>query len=62
MPPKNLSDSYKWYNTNEEELGLFLGMLIAMGIYQLPSLEDYWSTDPLLGVPGITAGMSYKRF
>ena len=62
MPPKNLSDSYKWYNTNEEELGLFLGMLIAMGIHQLPSLEDYWSTDPLLGVPGITAGMSYKRF
>lgn len=26
----------------------FIGINIAMGIISLPSLDDYWSTDPIL--------------
>ena len=41
--------SYKLYETTVEEMKLFLGMILAMGIHQLPQLEDYWSMHPLLG-------------
>ena len=54
--------SYKWYDTNADEMELFIGMILAMGVHQLPQLEDYWSSHPLLGAKGIVAGMSYQRF
>ena len=37
-------------------------MIIAMGVHRLPQLEDYWSSDILLGVPGIVDGMPIDRF
>ena len=55
-------DRYRWYDTSDNELKLFLGMIIAMGIHRLPQLEDYWCSDPLLGVPGIVSGMPIDRF
>ena len=54
--------SYKWYDTNEDEMKLFFGMLLIMGIHRLPQLEDYRSSNPLLGTKGIVAGMSWCRF
>ena len=54
--------SYKWYDTNENEMKLFIGMLLAMGIHRLPQLEDYWSSHSLLGAKGIVSGMSWRRF
>ena len=47
---------------NEEEMRSFLGIHLAMGLVQLPSLKDYWSTNPLLATPGIVKGMSRNRF
>ena len=41
------SSRYKWHPTCVDELKLFLGMIIAMGIHQLPQLEDYWSSPSL---------------
>ena len=41
---------------------LFLGVIIAMGVHLLPILADYWSSDSLLGVPGICLGMPIDRF
>ena len=32
----------------KEELMAFVGPNIAMGIISLPSIDDYWSTDPIL--------------
>jgi hypothetical protein len=32
----------------------FFGLLILMGIHDLPREEMYWSTDDRLGVPGIS--------
>jgi hypothetical protein len=33
-----------------------------MGIHQLPRVEDYWSTDDRLGVPGIAKLMPLNRY
>ena len=41
---------------------LFLGIIIAMGVHMLPGFADYWSSDSLLSVPGISAGMPIDRF
>jgi hypothetical protein len=49
-------------DTTESEMKLFLGIHLAMGVHKLPSLEDYWSLHPLLGVPGIVQGMPIRRF
>ena len=54
--------SYKWHNTNEEEMKLFLGMILVMGVHRLPQLEDYWSSNPLLGSKALVSGMSWRRF
>ena len=51
-----------WVNTYEEEMRSFLGIGLAMGLVWLPSLKDYWSTNPLLATPGIVKGMSRNRF
>jgi hypothetical protein len=53
---------YKWYNTTLSEMYLFVGIIIAMGVHQLPFIRDYWSSDCLLGVPGISSGMPIDRF
>ena len=53
---------YKWYNTTVDEMKLFIGMIIAMGLHKLPHLEDYWCSDVQLGVPGIVSGMPIDRF
>ena len=53
---------YKWHDTSANEIKLFLGIVIAMGIHRLLQLEDYWSCDVLLGVPGIVNGMPIDRF
>ena len=55
-------ERYKWYNTTVDEFKLFIGIIIAMGLHKLPQLEDYWSSDVLLGVPGIVGGMPIDRF
>ena len=37
----------EWKPTDSDEMKLFLGLLIQMGMLNLPRLSDYWSTDPL---------------
>ena len=38
-----------WQGISVEELRAYLGFSILMGIVSLPSLDDYWSRDPVLG-------------
>ena len=41
----------------------YIGMLIMMGILQLPHLDMYWQVDDeILGTPGISELMSRIRF
>ena len=54
--------SYHWVDTFTEEMMFFLGIHLVMGVQKLPSVEDYWSTHPLLDAPGVIQGMSIHRF
>ena len=51
-----------WRDTNIEEMTAFLGMLVGMGLHRLPTIELYWSTDPLFRVPALAHIMPVKRF
>ena len=37
-----------WTKITREELKAFIGFSMLMGINRLPSVDDYWSEDPLL--------------
>lgn len=45
----------------EEELLAFFGVLVAMGLHDLPSILLFWSTDPLFHVQFIADIMSQRR-
>lgn len=55
-------DVGSWKDISVEELKAFLGLLICMSIHRLPSLQDYWSSDWVLGVPAFAKVMSRNRF
>ena len=55
-------ESYKWTPTCAEEIKVVIGMLLTMGIHRLPEVSDYWSKNPLLGVPSISQCMPILRF
>ena len=46
----------------KEEIWAFLGVIIIMGIHRLPEIDNYWSSDHLLGVEAIKKCMSRNRF
>ena len=60
MPSR--SARYGWYDTTVTEMKAFVGVLLLMGIHQLPSIADYWSTHKYLGVPTISAVFPANRF
>ena len=55
-------DSYNWKPTCAKEIKLLIGMLLTMGIHRLPSIPDYWSKNPILGVQCISRCMPLLRF
>ena len=52
----------RWVDTDKDEIWVFLGIVVLMGIHRLPCIDDYWSKDPLLGVQPVQAAMSLARF
>ena len=48
-------------NTNEEMLKFF-GIIIEMGLVQMPKLKYYWSSSQLYGSDIIRNAMSRERF
>ena len=46
----------------KEELLAFIGINIAMGVVSLPSIDNYWSTSPILTHPWFRTIMSRNRF
>ncbi|XP_043493623.1 piggyBac transposable element-derived protein 4-like [Polistes fuscatus] len=52
----------KWTPTNKNELKRLFGLLIWMGIVNLPSLRLYWSQDPLFSHTFPRSVMSRDRF
>ncbi|XP_043468234.1 piggyBac transposable element-derived protein 4-like [Leptopilina heterotoma] len=53
---------YKQPPTTKEELLIFLGIYILMGVKNSPSYRDYWSANPQLNDPYISSLMSVVRF
>ncbi|XP_029054531.2 piggyBac transposable element-derived protein 4-like [Osmia bicornis bicornis] len=51
----------RWKPTNSEEIKIFLGLLLWMGLVQVP-LTTYWSTDSLYNFPFPRSKMSRNRF
>ena len=56
------SPSNLWLAVSMEEMLAFLGIHIAMGIVSLPSLHDFWSTEPILQHPWFSSVMSCDHF
>ena len=54
--------SMKWVNVSVEELLAYIGMVIAMGLVNLPSALDYFSTEPILSHPWFPSILSRDRF
>ena len=55
--------SRTWSDVSVEEMKAFIGMLILMGIVQLPRIEMYWQVDDdLTRTPGISSIMSHVHF
>ena len=52
----------EWTKITVEELWAFLGFSILMGIDHLPSVDDYWSKDPLLHYAPIADRIPRWRF
>lgn len=50
------------FTIDVEEMKAFLGMNLVMGYHILPSLRDYWSTEPDMAVPFISNVMPRARF
>ena len=56
------SGAKDWVDTDSEEVWVFLGIVIMMGIHRLPTIGDYWSRNPFLGVIPVKQAMSLNRF
>ena len=51
-----------WTPTNKEEMKQFIGLTILMGIIHKPTVESYWSMDPLYTTPVFKAIMPRDRY
>ena len=52
----------KWKDTSTKEIEKFFGIIIFMGIVQLPQLRLYWSKDPMHKNELIVRSMTRNRF
>lgn len=59
---KTPGPSENWENTSKEEIRALIGMMVIMGIHQLPHLANFWSSDPFLAVPSVAQVMPSKRY
>lgn len=48
--------------TNSNEIKVFLGINILMGVKKLPSYRDYWMADPAIRDSFISSAMTVNRF
>jgi hypothetical protein len=61
-PQKPQSRMGKWTDVDQDEILVFISILIYMGIIHKPELEMYWTTNLLLETPYIAKIMTEKRF
>lgn len=54
--------SINWEEITDHEVKALIGCFILMSIHELPHIENYWSSDPVLRVEAISQIMTAKRF
>ncbi len=52
----------QWKPTTHEEMLKFFGIIIEMGLVQMPQLNHYWSSSQLYGLEIIRSAMPTERF
>ncbi|CAH1971399.1 unnamed protein product [Acanthoscelides obtectus] len=45
--PRTSSRFSRWHDTNEDEMELFIGVIMLMGVINFPTIESYWKKDPI---------------
>ena len=56
------NDNSPWSPITKEELMAFIGVVVAMGVVQLPAVDNYWSIDPILTHPWFRSVFTRLRF
>ena len=56
------SKTLQWRPTTNEEMFRFLGIILEMGLVQMPEIDYYWSKSRLFGCEVIQNTMSRDRF
>ena len=51
-----------WQDVTIEDIMAFLGLVIAMGIANLPEIHDYWNTEPILSMRWYASIFSRDHF
>ena len=51
-----------WEAVTIDELKAFVGTLIGMGLHQVPTINHFWSSNPLFRVQHVANVMTVKRF
>lgn len=58
----NKDVSWTYVDVTLEEMKVFLGLSMAMGIIKKPTVESYWSTEDLMKTPYFSSCMSRNRY
>ena len=53
---------HQWKPTTENELKIFLALVISMGLPRKSNVEDYWSTEPAISTPLFSKYMAKDKF
>lgn len=59
---KRFSRLREWKPTDTNEIKLFFGLILYMGLVKLPKVSDYWSRDPMFSQQFAKSKMSRNRF
>ena len=60
--PSGESGGRKWEEVAPEVLGLWLGIVLYMGVCSAPVVKDYWSHDSLTAIHPIRDNISQTCF
>ena len=61
-PKETPSHMKEWFNTTQEEMSVFMAMIILMGIMPKPNMKLYWTRDSVLETPFFPNTMPRDRF
>ena len=61
-PPSRRSLYRNWRDVTVEEMKAFVGVILNMGVVQLPDIKDYWRQDETINLPFFRSVFSRDRF